>query len=66
MRGSSPRMTGERVANPLMPAKAGIQFFLFLALGPREFIPDLIGDGDERRSRLWYPREKNQPQGKTP
>ena len=30
---------------PLIPAQAGIQG---QGLGPREFIPDLIGDGDER------------------
>ena len=30
---------------PLIPAQAGIEGH---ELGPREFIPDLIGDGDER------------------
>ena len=36
----------EQACLPLIPAKAGIQL---VALGPREFIPDLIGDGNERR-----------------
>ena len=35
-----------------MPANAGIQI---LALDPREFIPDLIGDGDERREMSLTP-----------
>ncbi len=32
-----------------MPAQAGVQFFLHLALVPLEFTPDLIGGRDERK-----------------